>query len=135
MSNIEKIYPRGISFSSLSFCSVMQRRLDKINGKLFSQYNNRLLCCICMQFFSDSFSHYFHSFHFHSEKQERLEKIREKLSAQMQQKLDDEDVRIQRAQEEREAKREAEERGKEQWIRTQYREMADHRHQQVRGEG
>lgn len=66
-----------------------------------------------------------------SEKQLRLEQIREKLNAQMQQKLDDEDERIRRALEESEARRAKEESGKEMKIKRAYAEIADHRHEQV----
>ena len=69
----------------------------------------------------------------HDEKQERLDKIREKLNAQMQQKMDDEDERIIRAQEEAEAKRVKEDAEKEQWNAKMQREMGDHRTNQVNG--
>jgi len=68
----------------------------------------------------------------HHEKQERLEQIRGKLHAQMLQRLDDEDERIRRAKEEREAKQAAEEAQKEAWNRKMQAEMVDHRHQQMR---
>ena len=61
----------------------------------------------------------------------RLERIREKLSAQMQQAMDDEDERITRAVEEREAKRDAEERGKIEWTKKTYAEIAKHRNEEV----
>ena len=67
-----------------------------------------------------------------SEKQERLEKIREKLHAQMQQMRDDEDDRIARAVKESEEKRAKEEATKEAWNRKMHNEIAQHRHQQVR---
>ena len=65
------------------------------------------------------------------EKQVRLERIREKLNAQMQQAMDDEDERIQRAVEEKDAKRDAEERGKIEWTKKTYAEIAKHRNEQV----
>ena len=67
----------------------------------------------------------------HQEKQERLEKSREKLHAQMQQKMDDEDERINRAQEETEVKRAKEEQEKEGWTRKMQAEMGEHRYNQV----
>ena len=65
------------------------------------------------------------------DKQESLEQIRQKLHGQMQQKIDDEDVRIARATEEGEAKRAKEEALREEKIRKAHNEMAAHRHEQV----
>ena len=67
----------------------------------------------------------------HREKQERLERIREKLTAQMQQKQDDEDERLARAVAEADAKRVREEADKELKMRKAFAEMAEHRHYQV----
>ena len=72
---------------------------------------------------------------FPREKQERLEKIRQKLHAQMLQRLDDEDERIRRANEEHEAKRALEEQVKEEWNKKMQKEMLDHRTMQVSGGG
>ena len=65
------------------------------------------------------------------EKQERLEKIREKLHAQMQQKIDDEDDRIGRALEEAEERHQREESKKAEWSKKMYKEMAQNRAEQV----
>lgn len=67
-----------------------------------------------------------------SEKQERLQRIRDRLGAQMKQKVDDEDSRIRRAVEESEAKRAAEEAEKEAKNLRQLKEMAEHRYTQLR---
>ena len=67
----------------------------------------------------------------HQEKQARLEKIREKLNAQMQQKMDDEDERITKALEEKEAKRMKEDIEKETWNAKMQKEMGEHRVTQV----
>ncbi|XP_013402738.1 coiled-coil domain-containing protein 173-like [Lingula anatina] len=68
----------------------------------------------------------------HNEKQERLEKIRDRLAAQMKQKVDDEDQRIRKATEEREAKIAKEDAEKDAKNRRMLSEMAEHRYQQMR---
>jgi len=68
----------------------------------------------------------------HREKQERLEKIRERLNAQMQQKLDNEDDRIKRAVEESEKKNADEDAKKDTKMRKTLQEIAEHRHQQMK---
>ena len=65
------------------------------------------------------------------EKQRNLEKIREKLAAQLQQKASDEDERIRRAVEEAEEKRAKEEAEKEAKMRKDMEESAKHRNKQV----
>ena len=60
-----------------------------------------------------------------------MERIRNKLGAQMKQKMSDEDERIRRAIEEREAKRLDEERAKEEKLLKDIREQAEHRNKQV----
>ena len=66
------------------------------------------------------------------EKQESLEKIREKLYAQMQQRKDDEDIRIDNAKTETEEKIAEEERQKMEKNHKWQKDMAAHRNQQVR---
>ncbi|XP_071108770.1 cilia- and flagella- associated protein 210-like [Haliotis cracherodii] len=68
----------------------------------------------------------------HREKQQRLEKIREKLGAQMKEKLDDEDVRIQRAEEEMEQKKVLEEAEKSKKVHKMIQESAEHRNKQMK---
>ncbi|XP_060066979.1 cilia- and flagella- associated protein 210-like [Ylistrum balloti] len=68
----------------------------------------------------------------HTEKQRHLEKIREKLGAQMKQKVSDEDDRIRRAVEEAEEKRAAEEASKEAKLRKMMTEAAEHRDGQMK---
>jgi len=68
----------------------------------------------------------------HNEKQRRLEKIREKLSAQMKQMKDDEDDRLYKAVEESEAKMNAEENRKMEKQAKLLREMAENRNEQMR---
>lgn len=65
------------------------------------------------------------------EKQRNLEKIREKLAAQLQQKVSDEDERIRKAVEEAEEKREKEEAEKEAKMLKGMEESAKHRNKQV----
>jgi len=68
----------------------------------------------------------------HNTKQGQLERIRNKLGAQMKQKMSDEDERIRRAIEEREAKRLDEERAKEEKLLKDIREQAEHRNKQLK---
>ncbi|OWF35640.1 coiled-coil domain-containing protein 173-like [Mizuhopecten yessoensis] len=68
----------------------------------------------------------------HMEKQRHLEKIREKLGAQMKQKVSDEDERIRRAVEEAEERRGAEEAIKEAKLRKMMSEAAAHRDGQMK---
>lgn len=65
------------------------------------------------------------------EKQRNLEKIREKLAAQLQQKVSDEDERIRKAVEEAEEKRAKEEAEKEAKMLKGMEESAKHRNKQV----
>lgn len=65
------------------------------------------------------------------EKQRNLEKIREKLAAQLQQKVSDEDERIRKAVEEAEEKRAKEEAEKEAKMLKGMEEGAKHRNKQV----
>ncbi|KAI8793239.1 cilia- and flagella- associated protein 210-like [Biomphalaria glabrata] len=67
----------------------------------------------------------------HDEKQANLEKIREKLAAQMKQKVSDEDTRIRRAAEEAEIKRLEEERAKEEKLLKEIKLQAEHRKKQL----
>lgn len=67
----------------------------------------------------------------HNNKQAQLERIRDKLGAQMKQKISDEDDRIRTAIEEAEAKRLVEERGKEEKLLKEIREQAEHRNKQL----
>ena len=60
-----------------------------------------------------------------------MERIREKLAAQMKQKISDEEDRIRRATEETEKKRLEEERSKEEKLLKDIREQAQHRNRQV----
>ena len=75
------------------------------------------------------------SFHFlsvsTSEKQRELEAIRERLAAQLKQKMDDEDERIRDAVREAEEKRAKEEAEKDGKMRKVIQEQAEHRHMQV----
>ncbi len=66
-----------------------------------------------------------------SEKQEKLEAIRQKLYAQMQQRVDDEDERTLRAMEEGEERRAREDAAKEAKMRQAYHEISEHRHDHV----
>ena len=66
-----------------------------------------------------------------SEKQRQLEAIRERLAAQLKQKMDDEDERIREAVREAEEKRTNEEAQKENKTRKLIQEQAEHRHMQV----
>ena len=66
-----------------------------------------------------------------SEKQRQLEAIRERLAAQLKQKMDDEDERIREAVREAEEKRTTEEAQKENKTRKLIQEQAEHRHMQV----
>ncbi|KAH9520065.1 hypothetical protein Btru_059855 [Bulinus truncatus] len=67
----------------------------------------------------------------HDEKQAHLEKIREKLAAQMKQKVRDEDNRIRTAAEEAEIKRLEEERAKEEKLLKEIKLQAEHRKKQL----
>nr|KAG5693818.1 hypothetical protein BaRGS_004426 [Batillaria attramentaria] len=64
-------------------------------------------------------------------KQRQLDRIREKLSAQMKQAVDDEDERIEKAKQEREAKFMQEEAEKEAKLKTMLAEQAEHRTHQL----
>ena len=66
-----------------------------------------------------------------SEKQRQLEQIREKLAAQLKQKLDNEDERIHEAVREAEEKRAKEELEKDGKMRVILKEEAEHRNIQV----
>ncbi|KAK3104153.1 hypothetical protein FSP39_024871 [Pinctada imbricata] len=68
----------------------------------------------------------------HNEKQRNLEKIREKLAAQLKQKVSDEDERIRKAVEEAEEKRAKEEAEKELKRRKDMEESAVHRNKQMK---
>lgn len=68
---------------------------------------------------------------FYREKQRNLQKIREKLAAQLQQKVSDEDERIRKAVEEAEEKRAKEEAEKEAKMLKGMEESAKHRNKQV----
>lgn len=68
----------------------------------------------------------------HDEKQKNLEKIREKLAAQMKQKFDDEDERIRNAVREAEEKRAKEEAEKEAKVRQMINAAAEHRNKQMK---
>ncbi|KAL5007785.1 hypothetical protein ScPMuIL_016591 [Solemya velum] len=68
----------------------------------------------------------------YEEKQKQLEKIREKLTAQMKQKTDDEAGRIGIAVEEAEEKRKREEIEKEKKLKKMIQESAEHRHKQMK---
>ena len=63
--------------------------------------------------------------------QRRLDEIRGKLTCEMQEKMDDEEDRMQRAIREADAKKEAEERGKAEWRRKTRKEISEHRDQTV----
>ena len=65
------------------------------------------------------------------EKQRHLEQIREKLAAQLKQKMDDEDERIKDAVREAEEKREREEAEKDGKMKKIIQSQAEHRHLQV----
>lgn len=65
------------------------------------------------------------------EKQRQLEAIREKLAAQLKQKLDDEDERIREAVREAEEKRAKEEAEKDAKMKKTIAEQAEHRNIQV----
>ena len=65
------------------------------------------------------------------EKQERLERIRDKLAAQMKEQQDDEDERIRRAVEEKEAKKAREEAEKDEKRRLANLSIKEHRIEQV----
>lgn len=67
----------------------------------------------------------------HNTKQGQLERIREKLGAQMKQKISDEDDRIRKAIEENETKRLAQERAKEEKLLKEIKEQAEHRNKQL----
>lgn len=67
-----------------------------------------------------------------SEKQARLDRIRDKLTAQMNQKVSDEENQLRRAVEEIEKKRIAEERAKEEKLLKEIKEQAEHRNKQVK---
>ena len=66
-----------------------------------------------------------------SEKQRELEAIRERLAAQLKQKMDDEDERIREAVREAEEKRAKEESEKEGKMKKIIQEQAEHRNLQV----
>ncbi|XP_060553680.1 cilia- and flagella- associated protein 210-like [Ruditapes philippinarum] len=70
--------------------------------------------------------------HLHAEKQRQLEAIREKLGAQLKQKLDDEDERIREAVQEAEEKRAKEEAEKEAKMKVAIQSQAEHRHLQMK---
>ena len=70
--------------------------------------------------------------HLYREKQERLEKIRQKLYAQYQQKVDDEDERIHNAVIEAETRAAKEDAEKEEKMKNVYKEMAENRADMVR---
>ena len=62
-----------------------------------------------------------------SEKQTNLERIREKLAAQMKARVDDEDSRIRRAVEEAEAKQAKDDAEREERARRMIQEASEHR--------
>merc|ERR1712154_519929 len=68
----------------------------------------------------------------HNTKQAQLERIREKLGAQMKQKISDEDDRIRKAIEENETKRMEEEKAKEEKLLKDIKEQAEHRNKQLK---
>lgn len=68
----------------------------------------------------------------HQEKQRHLEAIREKLAAQLKQKLDNEDERIREAVQEAEEKRAREEAEKEEKMKLIIKDQAEHRHMQMK---
>lgn len=68
----------------------------------------------------------------HNTKQAQLERIRNKLAAQMKQKISDEDGRIRKAIEEKETKRLDEERSKEEKLLRDIKAQAEHRNQQLK---
>lgn len=68
---------------------------------------------------------------FHRHKQQQLDKIREKLGAQMKQALDNEDERIERALKEKEDKYIQEEKEKEAKLKKMLHEQALHRTKQA----
>lgn len=67
----------------------------------------------------------------HRHKQQQLDKIREKLGAQMKQALDNEDELIEKAQQEKEEKHMKEEKEKEAKLKKQLHEQALHRTKQA----
>lgn len=67
----------------------------------------------------------------HRNKQRRLDRIREKLAAQMKQKISDEDERIERVLREEEEKYIETEKEKETKLRKTLQDIAEHRSKQV----
>lgn len=69
----------------------------------------------------------FFALFFHSDKQTNLEKIREKLAAQMKTRVDDEDGRIRKAVEDAEEKKAKEDAEREEKARRMIMESNEHR--------